>query len=238
MNVILFAFFVVMWSFIVIGGILCLYALIPHKYIGALLSKLRWDDVKGPNTIERAIEGSTTRILYSLHEAKDGIKQLKEPVSESYIKSLSKELDEVKKILNEIAYDTSQRFETIEFYLSELKKQEEPIVQQEPVREHNKAIHNDGFFGFPISQTYLRFQNEKTSESFFSAFIKNDEGIYGLLSLGKVKSEDGLENVVKFVGNVRKTDAKDYKVVKYGKVSKVDQGDLWKITSPLIVELR
>lgn len=184
------------------------------------------------NTIANSIDASTAKILQSLHEVKIGVRQIQ---SNKEYRTLEDELKEIIKIINKLSYDTSQRFETIEYYLSEIKSSKTAEKSVSDMNSTTSVFH--GYFGFPISQKYLKFHRDNTDDCFFKASIDKDNGTYDLISLEKIKSEEGLDNVVKFVGNIRKSEAKSYKVIEEGVVSKVDGKDMWKIEKSLIVEL-
>lgn len=221
-------------SLLLFGGALYLYTFLPSKYKNRLYEKLKVAKVDDSQLVNNAINESTARLLQSLHEAKKSLGQIQSSLNNEDRYMVSTRIDNIEKLINNMSYDMNQRFETIEYYLNELKTKD----------NNNRILSNStedaisqGYFSFPISQTYFKFQKDKSEDSFFSATINGDKGSYELLTIEKIKYEDGLENVIKFVGNVRKSEAKEYKVVEEGVVSKLDSSDLWKILKPLVVEL-
>ena len=222
----------VICSLLFFGGALYFYvALSSHKKNLPFFDFLSHKEEKY-NKLENSIESSTTKILQSLHEAKVNIRQIQ---SNKEYGALEDNLQEIVKVVNKLSYDMSQRFETIEYYLNEIKSSkatESSVVEMNPVTTELL-----GYFGFPISQKYFKFQRDNADGCFFKASIDEDRGTFDLISLERIKSEEGLDNVVKFVGNIRKSEAKFHKVIQMGIVSKVDDKDMWKIEKPLIVEL-
>lgn len=232
MNFLLFIGAVVC-SLIFFGGALYFYWIFFSNNKRDSLHNLFSHPEADTKEIEHCIDASTAKILQSLHDTKIGIGQI---IQSKDIKNIEDELKEIKKILNTLSYDSSQRFETIELFVTEIKNQNEPEISI--VSKNIGQTEKHGYFGFPISQKYLKFQIDKTDDCFFSALINDkDKGTYDLLSLDKIKSEDGLDHVIKFVGNVRKSEARYHKVIKEGVASKIDDRDLWKIENPLIIEL-
>lgn len=216
------------------GGALCLYAFFPSQYKNRLFAKLKVTKEDDSQLVKNTIDKATVRLLQSLHEAKNSLGQIQSSLNNEDRYTVSTKIDNIEKLINNMAYDINQRFETIEYYLNELKnKDNNNIILSNSTED---AI-NKGYFGFPISQTYFKFQRKKSEDCFFSATINGDRGSYELFSLEKIKYEDGLENVIKFVGNVRKSEARDCKIIEKGVVAKLESSDLWKILKPLIVEL-
>lgn len=220
-----------MCSLIIIGGALYFYVALSSNKRNLPKLKFLSHKEEQSNTIN-SIDTSTTKILQSLHDIKVSIRQIQ---SNKEYRTLEDELKEIIKIVNELSYDTSQRFETIEYYLNEIKSSK---TADNSLTEMNSATTEfQGYFGFPISQKYLKFYRDNTDDTFFKASINKDRGTFDLISLEKIKSEDGLDNVVKFIGNIRKSEANSYNVVEEGFVSKVDDKSMWKIERPLIIEL-
>lgn len=144
-------------------------------------------------------------------------------------------IDELKKTVNRMSYDISQRFETIEYYVKDVKPYKEEDQDGAKITE-SQGNEISGYFGFPISRTYLKFQKNKSEDSYFRAMLNNNNGYFELISLEKLKSEEGLDCVIRFQGSVRKADARDYAIISKGTVRKIEDG-LWKIEQPLVVEL-
>lgn len=222
----------VVCSLIFLGGALYFYAaLSSHKKNLPFFDFLSHKEEKY-NKLENSIESSTAKILQSLHDARVNIKQI---LSNNEYGALEDNLKEILKVVNKLSYDMNQRFETIEYYLNEIKSskaKESFVVGMNPVTTELL-----GYFGFPISQKYFKFQQDNADGCFFKASLDKDKGTYDLISLERIKSEEGLDNVIKFVGSIRKSEAKFHKVIQMGIVSKVDDKDMWKIEKPLIVEL-
>lgn len=218
-------------SLIFFGGALYLYVVFSSNKIN--LPFFDFSSHKGDkyNKLENSIDTSTTKILQSLDDAKVNIRQI---LSNKEYRAIEESLTEIVKVLNKLSYDMNQRFETIEFFLNEIKSSK---VTESAVKINLTTTELEGYFGFPISQKYLKFQRNYTDGCFFKASINKDKGTFDLISLEKIKSEEGLDNVVKFVGNIRKSEATFHKVTQVGIVSKVDDKDMWKIEKPLIVEL-
>ena len=223
-------------SLLLFGGALYLYTFLPSQYKNRLYAKLKVAKEDDSQLVKNAINESTAILLQSIHEAKNSLGQIQSSLNNEDRNVVSTRIDNIEKLINETSYNINQRFETVEFYLKELKDKETNTIQ---LTDHpfEKEGFCNGYFGFPISKTYFKFQKQSTEDCFFSAIINGEIGSYDLLSLEKVKYEDGLENVIKFVGNLRKSEAKDYKVVEKGEVTKLDSDNMWKISRPLIVEL-
>lgn len=230
MNLLIFIGAVVC-SLIILGGALYFYVALSSNKRNLPIFKFLSHKDEQYNTIN-SIDTSTTKILQSLCDVKVSIRQIQ---SNKEYRTLVDELKEIKTVVNELSYDISQRFETIEYYLNEIKNSK--TVDNSKIEMNSSTTEFQGYFGFPISQKYFKFYRDSTDDTFFKAYIDKDRGSFDLISLEIIKSEEGLDNVVKFVGSVRKSDAKSYKVLETGFVSKVDDKGMWKIEKPLVVEL-
>ena len=80
------------------------------------------------------------------------------------------------------------------------------------------------------------FDNLQEACVFKISYRNDNEGIFNLISLEKIKSRNGWQDIVEYTGDCTIADATSYKVVEEGRCKKIDSAT-WEVTKNLIIKI-
>jgi len=212
------------WNYITLGCcilVLLILVLIIHIY-SFVLDKNQVVDIFGDYL------GRSKRIL-DLYSRLDVLEQkVTSKVSSNNIYVPSNETNKITQL--------EQRITKLETLLN--NHQERNPVQSTSKRERNpKAYYRIGYADTNSEQYFLDISDTKQEKSVFEIKFKNEnEGIFDIISLDKIRSSNYWTAVVEATG-CQMSEAVDYVLEEYGVCKKVE-GSNWEVVKKLKIKLR